>query len=235
MLAGALVLAALAAAATVAVLHPITRGPWFHVYADRRDLFGIAHAGDVMSNLGFLVVGVWAARRAESPAEQAAASAVTLIAFGSAMYHFAPADITLALDWMGIGFTLGFVTAAVIGDRIGPRAERAALFSVPLLTVASIVTFLGTGGTEGGTMTPYVALQALGVALPPLVVLIAPGRIPRAPLLAALPLFALARVCAAYDRELLDAIGISGHSAKHVVAALAAASAIYALTSRSRT
>ncbi|HEX5062958.1 MAG TPA: hypothetical protein VFV99_26470 [Kofleriaceae bacterium] len=230
-LAGTVVLVSLVAAVVAALASPITRGPAFHAYADQRELFGIQHAGDVLSNLAFLAVGLWAMRRAVTPAQQAAASAVSLIAMGSAMYHFAPADITLALDWLGIGFTLGFVGAAVLGDRLGAVAEQRALFLTPILTLATIITWLVTGGTHGGTMTPYVAWQALGIVVPPLVALIAPGKIPRVPLLGAVALFALARLCAAHDAGLLDAIGVSGHSLKHVAAAGAAALALYAITS----
>jgi len=230
-LATAIVLAALVVATVVAIAFPVTRTSAFHVYSDQRELFGIPHAGDVLSNLAFLAVGLSAMRRAVTPSQQAAASAVNLIAMGSAMYHFAPADITLALDWMGIGFTLGFVGAAVLGDRLGAAAEQRTLFLTPVLTLATIITWLVTGGTHGGTMTPYVAWQALGIAVPPLVALIAPGKIPRVPLLGAVALFALARLCAAHDARLLDAIGVSGHSLKHVAAAGAAALALYAITS----
>jgi hypothetical protein len=229
--AGALVVIALIAAIGFALVHPITRGPAFHVYADQRAWLGIAHAGDVLSNLPFLVVGLWAMPRATTLPQRAAATAVSLLAVGSALYHLAPSDVTLAADWLGIGLTLGFVTAAVLGDRLGARAEHVALVVTPLATLGALVAFVATGGTDGGTMSPYVALQALGIALPPLVALVAPGRIPRVPLLVAVAGFALARLCAAHDRALLDALGVSGHSMKHVVAAAAAACALYAITS----
>jgi hypothetical protein len=69
--------------------------------------------------------------------------------------------------------------------------------------------------------------------VPPLIALIAPSRVRASWLLAGVACFALARAAAAYDRELLDAIGLSGHSIKHIIAALAAACALHA--SRSAT
>jgi hypothetical protein len=125
------------------------------------------------------------------------------------------------------------MTASVLDDRLGARAGRIAITIAPPLGLASVILWLVTGGTaSGGTMTPYVSLQAIGVALPPLVALLAPGRIPRAPLMAAVALFVLARIAGMYDRELLDAIAISGHSLKHVAAAAAAACVLGAFTSR---
>jgi hypothetical protein len=147
------------------------------------------------------------------------------------------------------------MTAVVIDDRLGARAGRIALVVGVVLAIGSVVVWIAGGGTgeaavgatgdvsaaatrgagdvaARGTVTPYGAVQALGIALPALVALIAPGRIPRAPLLGAVALFALARLCAANDRQLLDAIGVSGHSLKHVVAAIAAGVALYAITSR---
>jgi hypothetical protein len=79
-------------------------------------------------------------------------------------------------------------------------------------------------------MTPYIAVQALGVALPALVATLAPGTIRATWLLAALLAFVLARLLASHDTALLDAIGISGHSLKHVAAAGAAALALHAIS-----
>lgn len=245
--AGAVVLVALAAALVVAIAVPITRPPAFHRYADQRALAGIPHAGDVLSNLPFLIVALWALRRATTNLARLACAGVGAIALGSAAYHVAPGDLTLAFDWGPIAVALMLITAVVIDDRLGARAGRIALVVGVVLAIGSVVVWFAGGGTgeiaaehaagvdavaSRGSVTPYGAVQALGIALPALVALIAPGRIPRAPLLGAVALFALARLCAAHDRQLLDAIGISGHSLKHVVAAIAAGVARYAITSR---
>ena len=224
------------------MLLPLTRGPAFHVYADQRTWLGIPHAGDVLSNLAFVVVAMWALRRARSPFARACCAGIALIGVGSGIYHVAPGDTTLALDWTPIALGLAFINAAVIDDRFGMRAGRLALVIGGALALGSVATWLATGGTgggshggvaddmRGGTMLPYACVQALGVALPPLVALMRPGRIPARPLLGAVLLFAIARLCAAHDRAVLDALGISGHSLKHIAAALAAGCALYAIT-----
>jgi hypothetical protein len=213
--------AILAAAVCVVVLGPIERGETFHHYADQRTWLGIPHAGDVLSNLAFVVVALHYLRRVP-----ALGLAVACIGAGSAIYHWAPSDTTLVVDWAPIGVTLMLVLAVVIRDRIGARAGQVVQSFGPLAAVFAVGYWLVTGGTEGdarGDMAPYVALQVLGVALPPLLALVAPGRIATRYLLAAVVCFLAARVFGAYDAQLLDAIAISGHSLKHLAAAAASA------------
>ena len=215
--------AIVAAAVCMIVLGPIERSEGFHHYADQRTWIGIPHAGDVLSNLAFvLVAGVYLRRI------PGLALAVAWIGIGSAIYHWAPSDTTLSLDWAPIGVTLMLVLAAVIHDRIGPRAGLVVHGFGPVAAVFAVGYWLMTGGTgdgdgNRGDMAPYVTVQLLGVALPPLLALVAPGRIATRWLLVAVGCFVAARVLGAYDGQLLDAIAISGHSLKHVAAAAAAA------------
>lgn len=211
--------ALVAAAVCMVVLGPIERGEGFHRYADQRRWLGVPHAGDVLSNLAFVVVALRWLRQVPS-----LALAVASIGVGSAIYHWAPSDTTLALDWAPIGVTLMLILAAVIHDRIGSRAGHVVQGFGPLAAVFAVGYWLLTGGTtHGGNMAPYVTIQLVGVALPPLLALIAPGRIATRYLVAAVGCFVAARVLGAYDAQLLEAIAISGHSLKHVAAAAAAA------------
>lgn len=224
--------ALIALAAFAVVARPIVRTPAFHVYADTRTWLGIPHAGDVLSNLPFVLVAAIAALRVRTRDGFAylACAGVALIGVGSAAYHAHPGDTTLALDWAPIVLALACITAAVVADRHGSRAGHLALAAGTLAALGSVaIWYLGGGTTGGGDMTAYVTVQLAGVALPPLVALSAPGRIPARDLLLAVAGFLVARGFAANDAQLLDAIGISGHSLKHVAAALAAGLALRAL------
>jgi len=223
------VVALIAALIALIVLGPIERGETFHHYADQRRWLGIPHAGDVLSNLAFVIAALRYVRHVP-----ALAVAVAAIGVGSAIYHWSPSDTTLVVDWAPIGITLMLVLATVIGDRIGPRLARVTLTGGPLAAVGAVGYWLVTGGTGDGdgargNMAPYVAVQLLGVALPPLLAVVAPGRIATRWLLAAVGCFAIARVLGANDAVLLDAIGISGHSLKHLAAAAAAACVLRAV------
>jgi len=206
---------------------PVTRGPAFHHYADTRSWLGIPNTLDVLSNVAFIVVALWMWRRApQRGLARLACAGTAAIGIGSAIYHASPSDTTLALDWAPIATTLMWVLATVIEDRGGPG--RAFAIGGAIAAVGSVAWWLATGGTHGGDMTAYVVVQGAGVALPLLVALVRPGRIPVLQLALAFGLFGVARACSAYDAQLLDVIGVSGHTLKHVVAALAAGVALRA-------
>ena len=214
----------------VALTISIVRGPDFHHYADTRVWLGLPNAGDVLSNVAFLIVAARGSRLVYVPFGSAVCAGIATIGLGSALYHVAPSDVLLAFDWVPIALTLGVLSAAVIHDRGGPG--RVAFVLAPVCAIGSVAWWLATGGTHGGNMAPYVAVQAAGIALPPLVAVIAPGTVNARWLFAGLLGFAIARGLASYDRALLDAIGISGHSLKHIAAAQAAACALRALMRR---
>jgi hypothetical protein len=189
----------------------------------------------VLSNLPFVVVAALAAlhlaRRSTDAFAWLACAGVAGIGLGSGGYHVAPCDALLALDWAPIVLALAWITAAVVADRHGRRAGViAVVVGTSAALVAVAIWYLGGGTSGGGDMTAYVTVQLAGVALPLAVALSAPGRIRASHLAAALAGFLLARLFASRDAALLDAIGISGHSLKHVAAALAAAIALRAVT-----
>ena len=228
-------------AIVLSIAMPIMRTATFHRYADTSTWFGIPNALNVLSNVPFLVAGAWFVLRAETIYARLASLGVVAIGIGSAAHHFAPGDVTLAFDFLPIVVTLMIVTAALIADRIGERAGLVALGVGVVLAIVAVVIWYAGGGTGGseavttasrGSMTPYVCVQAMGILLPTLIALVAPGTIPRVPLLVGVLLFVLARWCSANDHQILAALGVSGHSLKHLAAAAAASCALYALTSR---
>jgi hypothetical protein len=234
-LALALPIIAIASVIIAILTTPIVRGPEFHRYADQRAWLGIPNAGDVVSNLAFLIVAGWSAMQLGSRGTRpscvawAACAGVATIGVGSGVYHAAPSDATLAWDWGPIVVTLAVITSAVIHDRLGRRWGLIAIIVAPLAAAGSVIWWLASGGTAGGNMMPYVAMQATGVALPPALALAAPGMIPARPILLGVAGFAVARVLASHDQALLSALGISGHSLKHLLAAFAAACVLHAI------
>ncbi|MBZ0238410.1 MAG: hypothetical protein K8M05_39220, partial [Deltaproteobacteria bacterium] len=156
--------ALVAAAGIAAVLAPaITRDASFHAYADRRGWLGIPNAGDVLSNLPFVLVGITGvvgvvgfrgvpvSRR--SPLAVALFVSLVGVGFGSGAYHAAPGDPTLALDWAPIVLTLAFLAALVVGDRIDRTAGLAAAVVLPVIALVSVAVWYAGGGTGTGTGT----------------------------------------------------------------------------------
>ena len=78
--------------AAFAASGPIAQPAHYHDFADARALAGIANAADVLSNLGFLVVGLlgWRLPGRRAPAYAMFCLALVGTAFGSGWYHLAP-------------------------------------------------------------------------------------------------------------------------------------------------
>lgn len=225
---------ALAVTLIAFALGSLTRGPDFHVYADQRTWLGIAHVGDVLSNLAFTVGGAWLLTRTRHTSKprvvRLAPWLMIAIGLGSALYHHAPTDATLVADWIPIGLTLACILGAVAGDRLGPGAGAPAALTLGAAELLASIGWYTDGGTAGGNLRGHVAVQVVGVVATAILILARPGRIARSPVLAALALFALARVAGSYDLATLDAIGVSGHAIKHLLAAAAATLAIAAIS-----
>ena len=100
-----LILLAVAFAATVAMFlfDRMPQDAQYHFFADTETLAGWANFWNVISNAPFLVVGAFAFWRVPRLAERECLSAyvvlatgITLVGFGSAYYHYVPANATLS-------------------------------------------------------------------------------------------------------------------------------------------
>jgi hypothetical protein len=235
-------LVAVAAAAMLA--HgPIPQLPHYHEFADRRSWLGIPNAADVLSNVPFAIVAAWAwvrLRRASTRASLGAAwdgyaafaAALALTALGSACYHWAPDNARLVWDRLPIALACAALIQAVHAQTHPREARRWQLAALAGFAVASVAWWAWTEARGLGDLRPYLLLQAAPIVLVPLWQ--AQARTPRATRIAfgaALALYAVAKAAELADHAILDATGlVSGHTLKHLVAALAAAVIVGAAT-----
>jgi len=212
-----------------ALLAPgLAQPPDAHAFADQRAFWDLPCALDVLSNLPIAIAGacglVLLRRRVEmGPAQLACArlfcAGLVITAAGSAFYHWAPDDFGLAIDRaaMSIAFAglLGLAAAAGVSERAGGATAVALL----LLGPAAVATWYFTGN-----VLPWALVQFGG--MPVLLALVfAPPRASALPVRwgAVLLLYALAKWFELNDHAVFAASGqlLSGHTLKHVVAALA--------------
>jgi predicted membrane channel-forming protein YqfA (hemolysin III family) len=211
----ALLLAALLIAA-MAIHGPISQLANYHAFADQRMLSGIPHAGDVLSNLGFLFAAAWGAWRTRGKASAAQAvflASLALTAAGSTWYHLAPDNARLVWDRLPIALACGALIASAL-----PR-QRLAL---PMLLMGAVLSVCWW--VASGDLRPYLLLQLASLVLIPVLQWQqgAPVAQRRAFGLAVL-LYVLAKLCEVGDHTLFEALGVvSGHTLKHLLAALAA-------------
>ena len=237
-------LLAVAALAALAALLPATGLPaGYHDFADQRTLLGLPHALDVLSNLPFAAMGAWGLwwlRRVPldrlGTAQRGLAGLLFIgliaTAFCSSGYHLDPHDAGLCIDRVGMSLAFAGLLGLAAADRISARAgvALAALVAVAAPATA-LVAWLG------GNMTPWAVLQGGGLVLLAALALRRPQ--PRAlgfSIIGVIAFYAVAKALELADAPVfaLTQQLISGHSAKHLVAALAAWPVVRALQSLAR-
>ena len=224
--------------------------PSSHIFADQRVVLGIPNGLDVLSNLPFAVLGLLGlalvARSARSRGVLidrwdrwpyfALFLGVALTAFGSAWYHLAPDNARLV--WDRLPMTLGFMglLTAVLSERVSVRVAKTLFAPLVLFGAGSVVYWYWTELGGAGDLRPYALVQFGSLAAVMLMLARHPNRAPNAGYLWS----GLAAYVAAKCLELTDAevyaLGniISGHTLKHLAAALAVACIAAMLNARSR-
>jgi hypothetical protein len=223
---------------------PLTQNPAYHNFVDTRQWLGIPRIGDVASNGALLVAGlaglaVLRRRQGAPPAvlrmQGTFFAAVALTALGSAYYHWAPDSARLFWDRLPLGLVAACFPALVLADRA--RLTRASGWMLALwLALGPLsVIYWSLGDTQGaGNLWPYhlVKLVGIGACLGFLVLLRARHSL-GAMYAVGVALYLLAGVAEARDAAIYRATGfISGHTAKHLLAALGVAGLVWMLAQR---
>ncbi len=223
----------------VACLPPIPQDPAYHNFADQRTLLGVPHCLNVISNIPFLIVGVWGLIWVFSHAsgsdqayvqswERAAFAlmfvGVGLTAFGSGYYHLDPYNARLVWDRLPITIVFMAFFAITIGERIGPRAGLWLLGPLLVLGAGSIGYWHWSEERGAGDLRPYALVQFYPLLAIPLLLLLFPPRYTRtADVVVALGWYGLAKLFEWHPMDAgVFALGqiVSGHTLKHVAAAL---------------
>jgi hypothetical protein len=227
LLLGGVTIAAIAAAFW---LDPIPQDPGYHEFADDRALFGIQNFWNVATNLPFLIIGMlglaWQSRLKWGPLRPAyivLSIGVALVGFGSAYYHWAPSTPTLVWDRLPMTVAFMALFAAVIQDRVSESLGRALLWPLIAAGAATIAWWYWSELGGRGDLRPYAIVQFLPMLLIPLMLLLFRGKALRdAWLWATLAAYALAKAAEYFDAAIYATTGaLSGHSLKHLLAALA--------------
>jgi hypothetical protein len=211
-------------------LEPIPQNPAYHVFADQRALLRIPNFWNVATNLPFLLVGLLGLRwrlRVQSAALRVPyvvfCIGVLLVGFGSVYYHLAPSTPTLVWDRLPMAVAFMALLSAVIKDRVSERLGRALLWPLIVAGAASIAHWQWSELEGRGDLRPYAVVQFLPMLQIPLMLLLfRGGGLRDSWLWAALGAYVFAKVAEFFDAAINAATGfLSGHSLKHLLAALA--------------
>ena len=208
-------------------LPPIAQDPTYHDFADNRAFFGIPNFLDVTTNLAFLVVGIsgiWLCANGRGAmgarwSWMACFIGVALVSAGSGYYHLAPDNGTLVWDRMPMSVGFMGLSVAVLAEHLNLRLEKILLVPAILLGIASVVVW-----HVADDLRLYAWVQFMPLLVMPAVLLLFDSPYThRRLLLVALAIYAVSKLAEHYDWAVFEATGkiISGHSLKHLLAALA--------------
>lgn len=220
---------------------PFAQPQGYHHFADTRGLAGIPNAGDTLSNLAILLVGMSGLACLLHPTVRRGGRAFVhsgealpylvfftgcaLVGLGSAWYHLAPDNLRLFWDRLPMSLTFMAMLAGVIGDRVNPALARRTLPVLLLLGAAGAGHWIWTETSGAGDLRLYLATQAVPIASVLLLIALCPCRYTRGrDVLVAIGWYGLALVAENLDRPILALTGLlSGHTLKHLLAATAMA------------
>lgn len=226
---------------------PILQPAHYHELADGVTWLGLPNAANVLSNIGFALVGLWGLwRLALAPHDPAITagwpghilflSGLVLVAAGSSFYHLAPDDHRILWDRLPIALASAGLLA---GTRTETRGGDGVLWAAALGVAAIASVVWSAGPISGGDLRPYLLLQGLALILLPLWQAIhgSPRR-DRLAVAAAIGFYGLARLAEVYDHQLFVLFGsipgLSGHTLKHVFATAAVGALTWRLDARVR-
>ena len=236
--------------AGVSALDPIPQDLNYHLFADTRSFAGIPDFNNVVSNAGFAVVGILgiftvAGRKRRIIFAQQADfrpyiiffTGVALVSLGSAYYHWEPSNERLL--WDRLPMSIGFMafSAALVADRIDARAgNNWVLFMLIGTGVASLIYWNWTESLGHGDLRFYAFVQFFPMILLPFICWLFPrhrytaGRY----LVWVILWYGLSKALEYFDREVFDLLGhtVSGHTLKHLAAAVATFVVLRMLLSR---
>lgn len=227
-------LASLVLLGLVAVLSPALTYDTGLLFADARHWHGVPNAMDVFSNLPFALLGGWGLWRLRVQARGRVRDCARMFFIGllvtalcSTFYHLHPDVMRLAADRAGMTVAFAGLIGLAVADRVSHRAGWPVAWFV---MVGGLIAALVHQQT--GNVVPWALVQFGGMALVVVLAAMRPiGGAPGLKLCGVIAFYALAKVLELGDHAIFDATHhmISGHSLKHMVAALAAVPVLMAI------
>jgi len=236
--------------AVLLALPAIPQDPGYHGFADQRTLLGVLNFFDVISNGAFFVVGIWGLlflwrqliaddrifnegsdaddrifnARSEKWAYVVLFWGLVLTSFGSGYYHLAPDNAGLFWDRLPMTLLFTALLAATVSERISAKAGLRLLPFLVIAGIGSVVYWYWSELQGVGDLRPYILVQYYPALAIPLIALLFPSRYTRgSDLVGVWGFYGAAKLLELFDAELLTLGGVvSGHTLKHLAAALAA-------------
>lgn len=224
---------------TTFLIAPIPQDPGYHAFVDMRSFLGIPNFGDVVSNAGFMIVGVAGLLtvlgnqsrvifdgRLDALPYLIFFIGVGLVSIGSSYYHLVPDNDRLFWDRLPMTISFMALFSAIVADRINKAAGVRWLLPVLIaLGIASLLYWDWTEAQGRGDLRFYGLVQFYPmIALPIICWLFPKARFTGGGYLVwVIFWYAAAKLLEYFDSTVLSLSAnlVSGHSLKHLAAAIA--------------
>lgn len=231
---GLIVLAGIVLMVALGLYGPIPQDPDYHQFSGTAAYFSIPNTVNVVSNLPFLVVGLFcflALLRGERDylIDQSNRLAyltlylgTALVGLGSAYYHLSPDNTTLVWDRLPMTIAFMALYSIIISEFISATAGEKLLWPLLMLGVISVLYWTYTESTGAGDLRIYAWVQFFPVLTIPIILLMFESSCSGSPgYWVLITCYALAKVFEHYDSEIhAQLVIVSGHSIKHVLPAI---------------
>jgi len=215
----------------VLLIHPFSQALSFHHFADNRSWLGIKNFGNVMSNLPFLFVGIFGLaviiRQSISGAIRLMYAVlflgVVLTGLGSAYYHWNPNNNTLVWDRIPMTIVFMALLSTTIAELMSKKLGVLMLLPLLIVGIGSVLWWHYTETQGRGDLRLYMWVQYFPMIAIPLLLWLFYDPIHK-PVLKTLGWivvwYVIAKIFEQLDRQIYAGIGISGHTLKHLAAAV---------------
>lgn len=219
---------------TMSFAAPMAQDVRYHDFADQRTIISIPNFWNVVTNLGFLYVGVLGlyrlhvARNLTTMREMQLGYTVflfgvALVAFGSGFYHWHPDNDSLIWDRLPMTIAFMGLLAVVLSEFLSVAWGTRALKPMLLLGASSALYWYWGERHGQGDLRLYVLVQFFPILL--MLVLFVLGKNvfdTLAGYKGLLVFYLLAKFTEEFDHQIFAWTGglISGHSLKHLLAAV---------------
>ncbi len=218
----------------VSVIPPIPQDVNYHDFADDRCLISIPNFWNVVSNIPLLLIGIIGMIFTRNSRSEFVLKELTfncLVFFmgifftgiGSAYYHYHPTTDTLV--WDRLPMTISFMAffSIVIGDTISLKFGKQILFPLLFLGNLSVLYWVMTESKGQGDLRFYALIQYLPVVLIPMLLLLFKSvHNMKFYFWYIVLLYVTAKLFETLDYPVFFELKmVSGHSIKHLFAALA--------------